>query len=78
MNMADLTIYKGKVKFFKADKGYGFIEPDDGSGDLFVHISNIHKDGLEAPRQGQRMSYNISEKNGKRSAVNLSFLPADE
>jgi cold shock protein len=62
----------GKVKFFNADKGYGFIAPEDGGKDAFVHISAVEKAGLSSLAQDQRVSYELeTDQRGKTSAVNL-------
>jgi CspA family cold shock protein len=66
----------GTVKFFNADKGYGFIQPDDGSGDSFVHITAVQAAGMQSLDKDQRLSYEVEQgRNGKASAVNLT--PAD-
>jgi CspA family cold shock protein len=63
----------GTVKFFNADKGYGFIQPDDGTADSFVHISAVQAAGLQTLNKDQRLNYEIENgRNGKASAVNLS------
>ena len=63
----------GTVKFFKAEKGYGFIQPDDGSADSFVHISAVQAAGMQSLDKDQRLNYEIEQgRNGKESAVNLS------
>jgi cold shock protein len=62
----------GTVKFFNADKGYGFIAPDDGSNDAFVHISAVERAGLATLQQDQRVAYELEEdRRGKMAAVNL-------
>jgi CspA family cold shock protein len=62
----------GTVKFFNADKGYGFIAPEDGGNDSFVHISVVQKAGLATLNKDQRLSYDIeTDRRGKQSAVNL-------
>lgn len=62
----------GTVKFFNADKGYGFIAPDYGGGDAFVHISAVERAGLPTLKQNQRLSYELEEdRRGKTAAVNL-------
>ena len=62
----------GTVKFFNADKGYGFIAPEDGSADAFVHISAVERAGLSTLNQDQRLSYELETgRNGRVSAVNL-------
>jgi CspA family cold shock protein len=63
----------GTVKFFNADKGYGFIQPDDGSPDSFVHISAVQAAGMDSLNKDQRLNYDVEQgRNGKASAVNLS------
>ncbi len=62
----------GTVKFFNADKGYGFIQPEDGSTDAFVHISAVEAAGLRTLDRDQRVSYELeTDRRGKTSAVNL-------
>lgn len=57
---------QGTVKFFNADKGYGFIKPDDGGRDIFVHITAVERAGLESLAEGQRVAYEIEpDKKGK-------------
>lgn len=63
----------GTVKFFNADKGYGFIQPDDGSSDSFVHISAVQAAGMQTLDKDQRLNYEVEKgQNGKESACNLS------
>ncbi|MGN6496464.1 MAG: cold-shock protein [Tsuneonella sp.] len=63
----------GTVKFFNADKGYGFIQPDDGSPDSFVHITAVQAAGMQTLNKEQRLNYEVERgRNGKESAVNLS------
>jgi CspA family cold shock protein len=62
----------GTVKWFNAQKGYGFIQPDDGSKDVFVHISAVERAGLVSLTDGQKVSYDLERgQQGKTSAVNL-------
>ncbi|WP_423607117.1 cold-shock protein [Sphingomonas sp. MS122] len=62
----------GTVKFFNNDKGYGFIAPETGGGDAFVHISAVERAGMRSLEQNQRISYELETDNrGKTSAVNL-------
>jgi CspA family cold shock protein len=63
---------RGTVKWFNAQKGYGFIQPDDGSKDVFVHISAVERAGLSSLNENQKLSYELErEQQGKTSAVNL-------
>ncbi len=62
---------QGKVKWFNPTKGYGFIEPEDGTSDVFVHISAVQRAGMNALDEGQVLSYELEERNGKTSATNL-------
>ncbi len=65
----------GTVKWFNPSKGYGFIEPDDGSNDAFVHISAVEQAGLSTLAEGQKVSYELrAGQNGKSSAENLSII----
>ena len=63
----------GTVKFFNADKGYGFIQPDNGGADSFVHISAVQAAGMQTLDRDQRVSYEVERgRNGKESATNLA------
>lgn len=65
----------GTVKWFNPAKGFGFIEPEDGSNDAFVHISALEKAGLRMLAEGQKVSYELQPgQNGKSSAENLSLV----
>ena len=63
----------GKVKWFNAAKGFGFIQPDDGSTDVFVHMSAVERAGIGNLSEGQRVTFDVerSPKNGKLAAANL-------
>jgi len=62
----------GTVKWFNAQKGYGFIQPEDGSNDVFVHISAVERAGLGSLNEGQKVSFDLQRGNqGKTSAENL-------
>ena len=63
----------GTVKFFNAQKGFGFIQPADGSKDVFVHISAVERAGMYALNEGQKLSYEVvaDQKTGKSAAQNL-------
>ena len=64
----------GTVKWFNATKGYGFIEPEDGSKDAFVHISAVERSGLGTLHEGQRLTFELQPgRNGKSSAENLAL-----
>jgi CspA family cold shock protein len=69
------TIYmsKGTVNWFNNQKGFGFIQPDDGSKDVFVHISAVERAGLSTLNEGQKVSFEVvaNRKTGKSSAENL-------
>ncbi|HVJ01056.1 MAG TPA: cold-shock protein [Sphingomonas sp.] len=67
-----MSTIQGTVKFFNADKGYGFIAPDNGGQDAFVHITAVERAGLRTLNQNQRVSYDLEpDKRGKMAAVNL-------
>ena len=63
----------GTVKFFNTNKGFGFIQPDGGGADVFVHISAVERSGIGSLNEGQKVSYEleIDHRKGKQSAVNL-------
>jgi CspA family cold shock protein len=65
-------VAKGTVKWFNAGKGFGFIQPDDGSKDVFVHISAVESSGLGTLNEGQKIQYDLTKgQDGKTSAGNL-------
>ncbi|MEY4680532.1 MAG: cold-shock protein [Alphaproteobacteria bacterium] len=62
----------GTVKWFNATKGFGFLKPDDGSADVFVHISAVERAGMDNLPEGKKLSYELEQgRSGKSSAVNL-------
>jgi CspA family cold shock protein len=62
----------GTVKWFNTQKGYGFIQPDDGDKDVFVHVSAVERAGMMSLNEGQKVSYELEKgRNGKYAAVNL-------
>ncbi len=61
----------GTVKFFNTQKGYGFIQPDNGDRDVFVHISAVERAGMRTLVEGQKVSYDIVTERGKQAAGNL-------
>jgi cold shock protein len=65
----------GTVKFFNTDKGFGFIAPDDGSKDVFVHATAVERAGLGTIKENQKLSFDLERgNNGKTSAVNLKSV----
>ena len=72
-NMQDQQQNIGTVKWFNDQKGFGFIEPSDGSTDVFVHISAVERSGMNTLREGQKVSYDLQHdsKKGKDSAANI-------
>ena len=64
----------GTVKWFNTTKGYGFIQPEDGGKDVFVHISAVERAGLRSLNEGQRVSFEIKDERGKSAAVDLKAL----
>jgi CspA family cold shock protein len=65
----------GKVKWFNSAKGYGFIAPDDGSKDVFVHVSAVERAGLSSLSEGQQVSYELQTgQQGKTAAANLKLV----
>ena len=64
----------GVVKFFNTERGYGFIKPDDGGRDVFVHITAVQRAGIQALNEGQKVSYELATERGKTAAVNLRLV----
>ncbi len=65
----------GTVKFFNRTKGFGFIQPDDGSKDVFVHVSAVERAGLDTLNENQKVSFDIERaSNGKLSAANVKAI----
>jgi CspA family cold shock protein len=64
----------GTVKWFNPTKGYGFVQPDSGGNDVFVHISAVQAAGLRGLDEGQRVSYDLTTEKGKTSATNLKII----
>ena len=64
----------GTVKWFNANKGYGFIEPDDGGKDVFIHISAVEKSGLKTLLENQKITFEINQDKGRSSAANIKIV----
>jgi cold shock protein len=72
--MKESAMISGTVKFYNSTKGFGFIQPDDGSKDAFVHVSAIERAGLSGLGEGQKVTYDLeSGRDGKLSATNLQL-----
>lgn len=63
---------QGTVKWFNSQKGFGFIQPDDGGNDVFVHISAVERAGLRGLNDGQKITYDVEMDRGKNAATNLA------
>ena len=72
-NVKGTTMPVGTVKFFNTQKGFGFIQPDDGSKDVFVHISAVQAAGIDQLNDGQKVSYEVVAERGKQAAANLKL-----
>jgi CspA family cold shock protein len=64
----------GTVKWFNATKGFGFILPDGGGKDVFVHITAVQKAGMQGLKENQKVSFEVAEERGKPTAINLKAL----
>ncbi len=64
----------GTVKWFNTAKGFGFIQPEDGGKDVFVHVSAVERAGLRSLNEGQRVEYELQSERGRTAAVNLKPL----
>lgn len=67
-------VQTGIISWFRADKGYGFIKPDDNSKDVFLHLKELAKIGLNDIDKGQKLSFEIRKKKNKLSAVNIKLI----
>ncbi len=65
---------QGTVKWFNSQKGFGFIQPEGGGPDVFVHISAVEKAGLRGLNEGQKVSYEVTSDRGKQAATNLQVV----
>ena len=72
---AAAVVHKGTVKWFNAVKGFGFIVPDDGADDVFVHVSAVQRSGMNTLEEGQKVEYELVRgRNGKIAAQNLRVV----
>jgi CspA family cold shock protein len=69
--LKEANMANGTVKWFNAQKGFGFIEPTDGGKDVFLHISAVERAGLSSVNEGQKVSYDVVNERGKDAAANL-------
>ena len=65
---------QGKIKWFDPKKGYGFITPDDGSRDAFLHVSALEKAGIDSLEEGEAVTYELAEERGKQSATDIQNI----
>jgi len=65
---------QGKIKWFDPKKGYGFITPDDGSRDAFLHVSALEKAGIDSLEEGEAVTYELAEERGKQSATDIQKI----
>jgi len=70
-SFTEVKLASGTVKWFNGTKGFGFIQPDDGGKDVFVHVSAVEKAGMRGLNEGQKIQYDIVASRGKESAENL-------
>jgi CspA family cold shock protein len=68
----EATMAIGTVKFFNTNKGFGFIQPDDGGPDVFVHITALERAGMRSLAEGEKISYDVVTERGKTAASNLA------
>ena len=64
----------GTVKWFNSTKGFGFIQPEEGGKDVFVHVSAVERAGLRGLNEGQRVAYELQNERGRTAAVNLKAI----
>lgn len=75
-NKGKFYMATGIVKWFNPTKGFGFIQPEQGGADVFVHISAVQRAGLDSLNEGQRVSYELATERGKTAAANLKLADA--
>ncbi len=72
MSERNISMSNGTIKWFNSTKGYGFIQPEDGTKDVFVHISDVERSGIGTPQEGDKIEYDLQRgQQGKMSATNL-------
>jgi cold shock protein len=71
LRIEEATLATGTVKWFNPTKGFGFIVPNDGSKDVFVHISAVQRAGLQTLNEGQKLNYELATERGRTAAVNI-------
>ena len=64
----------GTVKWFNTEKGFGFIQQDDGEKDMFIHITALRNAGIQALDEGRRVSYDVEDNRGRQAAINLQLI----
>jgi CspA family cold shock protein len=74
MQAKEISMATGTVKWFNATKGYGFIQPSDGSRDVFVHISAVERAGMRTLAEGQRVTFDVTTERGKTAATNIKAV----
>lgn len=72
--LREAEMANGTVKWFNSTKGYGFIQPENGGNDIFVHASALEKAGMRSLNEGQKISFQITNERGKDSAVDLKTV----
>lgn len=73
LNAEEASMALGTVKWFNAVKGFGFIQPEDGGTDVFVHVSTVESAGMRSLNEGQRINYELQLDRGRSSAINLQI-----
>lgn len=73
-HLKEAEMANGTVKWFNSTKGYGFIQPENGGNDIFVHASALEKAGMRSLNEGQKISFQITNERGKDSAVDLKTV----
>ncbi len=69
-----MSRFTGKVKWFNPSKGYGFVQPENGDKDIFVHVSEVERAGIRNLQEGQRLSFELENSRGKTAAIKLELV----